>query len=79
MGECMPVFAYILIQTVRGKSWDVADTVSKMTGVKNVHAVSGLFDVIAYIELTDLPALKDLITKIHENELVDRTQTAIAV
>ena len=75
----MPVYAYILTQVKTGKSWDVADTISKMTGVKTVHAVSGMFDVIAFVELTDLPALKDLITKIHEIEWVNRTQTAIAV
>jgi DNA-binding Lrp family transcriptional regulator len=75
----MSVFAYILIQTLRGKSWEVADAVSKMTGVKNVHAVSGTYDVIAYVELTDLPALRDFITKVHDIEWVQRTQTAIAV
>lgn len=75
----MPVFAYILIQTVRGKSWDVADTISKMTGMKNVHAVSGTYDVITYVEMTDLPALRDFITKLHDIEWVQRTQTAIAV
>jgi len=75
----MTVFAYVLIQTAAGKSWDVADTISKMTDVKNVHAVTGLYDVIAYVELTDLPTLRDFINKVHGIEGVQRTQTAISV
>lgn len=74
----MQIIAYVLIQVSPGKSWDVAEAVSKMEGVKAAHAVTGPFDVIAQAEIADLGALKGLIGKIHAVEGIQRTQTAIS-
>lgn len=75
----MPVTAYVLVQTGPGKSWDVAEATSKLEGVKMVHAVTGVFDVIAFVEVADLDALKGLVAKIHAIEGTQRTQTAISI
>ncbi len=44
-----------------------------------VHAVLGAFDVIAYIEVDDLKALRTLLDKVQAFEEVERPQTAICV
>lgn len=78
----MPIYAYILVETTKGKAWDVADAISKMRdvfGVKNVHPVAGSFDVACYAELPDLEALKRFVNTIHGIEWVLRTQTLIAM
>ena len=75
----MQIVAFILINTGPGKAWDVSEAVSKMEGVKMAYAVTGPFDVIAYTEVIDIDALKDLITKIHDIKGTQRTQTAISV
>jgi len=73
------IVAFILINTGPGKAWDVSKATSKLEGVKMAYAVTGPFDVIAYAEVADIDALKDLITKIHDIKGAQRTQTAISV
>lgn len=75
----MQIVAFILISTGPGKAWDVSKAASKLKGVKMAYAVTGPFDVIAYAEVIDIDALKDLITKIHDIKGTRRTQTAISV
>lgn len=75
----MQVVGYILIKTMAGKAWSVAEAVSKLGGVKMAHSVTGPYDVIAHVEEPDLKALSELIKKIHAIEGIYRTQTAISV
>lgn len=75
----MPVKAYVLVQAELGKAKTVAEDIAKIEGVKMVHAVTGVYDVIAYLELSDLEALSDLVLKkVQAVRGVQRTHTAIA-
>jgi DNA-binding Lrp family transcriptional regulator len=73
------VQAYILISTEPGKPWKVAESALQINGVKIAHAVTGPFDVVAFVESTNTDALGELLEKIHSIEGVLKTQTAIAM
>ena len=76
----MVVKAYVLIQSQLGKARTVAKSMAKVRGVKMVHAVTGVYDVIVYLELADMASLSELvIRKIQPVKGVERTHTAIVV
>jgi len=76
----MVVKAYVLVQAQLGKSRAVARAVANVRGVKMVHAVTGLYDVIAYLELSNMTALSEIVVKkIQSVKGVERTHTAIVV
>ncbi|MFQ6073805.1 MAG: Lrp/AsnC ligand binding domain-containing protein [Candidatus Bathyarchaeia archaeon] len=71
--------AYILISTDPGKPWEVAESILQIEGVKKAHAVTGPFDVVAFVECTNIDELGKLLEKIHSLSGVLKTQTAIAM
>jgi len=71
--------AYILINTEPGRLWKVAEDAVKVPGVKTAHAVTGQFDVIAYVEFVRIEELARVIDAIQSIEGVLRTHTAIAM
>ena len=71
--------AYILISTEPGKPWEVAELALQINGVKAAHAVTGPFDVVAFVESSNIDDLGELLEKIHSLEGVLKTQTAIAM
>lgn len=74
------VKAFVLVQAELGRSRSVAKAVKKVRGVKMVHPVTGLYDVIAYLEMTDMTTLSELvIKKIQSVKGVERTHTEIVV
>jgi DNA-binding Lrp family transcriptional regulator len=76
----MVVKAYVLVQAQLGKSRSVAKTIAKARGVKMVHAVTGVYDVIAYLELSDMTSLSEFVMKkVQAVKGVERTHTAIVV
>jgi DNA-binding Lrp family transcriptional regulator len=76
----MAVKAYVLVQSQLGKARSVAKAIAGVRGVKMVHAVTGVYDVIAYLELPDMTSLSELvIRKIQSVKGVERTHTAIVV
>ena len=76
----MGVKAFVLVQARLGRARSVAKAVAKVRGVKMVHAVTGVYDVIAYLELSDMRSLSELvIRKIQSVNGVERTHTAIVV
>jgi DNA-binding Lrp family transcriptional regulator len=76
----MVVKAFILIQAQLGKSRSVAKAIANVRGSKMVHAVTGVYDVIAYFELPDMAALSELVTKrIQSVKGVERAHTAVVV
>ena len=76
----MGVKAYVLVQAQLGKSRSVARTIAKARGVKMVHAVTGVYDVIAYLELHDMTSLSEFVMKkVQTVKGVERTHTAIVV
>jgi DNA-binding Lrp family transcriptional regulator len=76
----MSARAYVLIETSVGKTKDVAIALRNISGVKEVNAVTGPYDVIAVVEGSDLTAVGDLVTnEIHPVTGIERTVTCIAV
>jgi DNA-binding Lrp family transcriptional regulator len=76
----MVIKAYILIQAQLGRSTSVSKTIANVRGVKMVHSVTGVYDVIAYLELPDMASLSELVTKkIQSVKGVERAHTAIVV
>lgn len=74
------VHGYVLITATLGRALDVADEVAKIKGVKNAHAVTGAYDVIATFNVENLEELADAVVKgIHHIEGVCSTETAICV
>lgn len=76
----MVVKAFVLIQVQLGKARSVAKAIANVRGVKMVHPVTGMYDVIAYLELEDMTSLSDFVVKkIQTAKGVERTHTAIVV
>jgi DNA-binding Lrp family transcriptional regulator len=73
------VEAYILVNSVPGMVWEIAEAALKIEGVKTVHAVTGQFDVIAYAEFANMDTLRKIINKFMSLNGVQRTQTAIVI
>jgi len=71
--------AYILVNTEPGKPWEVAEAALKIKGVKMAHAVTGQFDVVAYVEFTKMDDLGKIIEELQRLNGVRRTQTVIAM
>jgi DNA-binding Lrp family transcriptional regulator len=76
----MVVKAYVLVQAELGRARAVAKAVTNVRGVKMVHAVTGVYDVIAYLELSNMTALSEVVVKkIQSVKGVERTHTAIVI
>jgi DNA-binding Lrp family transcriptional regulator len=71
--------AYILVNSVSGMVWEIAEAALKIEGVKTVHAVTGQFDVIAYAEFANMDTLRGIINRFMSLNGVQRTQTAIVI
>jgi len=71
--------AYILVNTEPGKPWEVAEAALKIKGVKMAHAVTGQFDVVAYVEFTKMDELGKIIEELQHLKGARRTQTLIAM
>ncbi len=74
------VAAYLLIDAEAGKEIEVVKLLSKIEGIKLAHVVTGLHDVIAFLEARDIKELREvIIKKIRAIKSVRRTVTCIAV
>ena len=70
--------AYILIKISPGKSRVITEQISMVDGVKTAHPVTGMFDIIAFLEASDINSLTGTVrTEIQTIEGVLRTHTAI--
>ncbi len=76
----MAAKAFVLIETVVGRSKEVVTTLKQLEGVKSVDTVTGPYDVIATIEGETLNDIGDLVTaKIHPITGISRTVTCLAI
>ena len=76
----MPAKAFVLIETVVGKTKGVVDKVRQLDEVKSADSVSGPYDVIVIVESESLNDIGDLITgKIHPIGGISRTVTCLAL
>ena len=78
MADRRRIGAYILIKIAPGRSRAITEQISKIDGVRTVHPVTGMFDIIAYLEEPDINSMTGTVrTKIQTIEGVLRTHTAI--
>ena len=76
----MAAKAFILIETVVGRSKEVVTRLGELEGVKSVDTVTGPYDVIATIERETLNDIGDLVTaKIHPIAGISRTVTCLVI
>ena len=76
----MAAKAFVLIETVVGKTKEVVAKISQLEGVKSVDPVTGPYDVIAMVESESLNEIGDLVTgKIHPIAGISRTVTCLAL
>ncbi len=75
----MTVRAYILIETEVGKMGDVAESISQIEGVKSADLVTGLYDIIAMVEVPDLNSIGNVVKQVHSTLGVSKTTTCIGV
>ncbi len=71
--------AYVLVNCDAGESWTIAKAARRIEKVKMAHAVTGQYDVIAFIEFTDMDALTEILGRFQAMEGVQRTYTAVAI
>ncbi len=72
--------AYILIESLPGKALELINIAKGLKGIKTVHLVTGPYDVIMFVEATDLKTMGELIVKkIQATGSVARTLTCITV
>jgi DNA-binding Lrp family transcriptional regulator len=76
----MAIRAYVFIECTLGKATHVADAMGKLSGVKMAHAVTGSYDVIAFVEAKDVIALGEFISaRVHRLAGVVKTTTNVVV
>ena len=71
--------AYIFITSEPLIVWEIAEAALKIEGVKTAHAVTGQFDVVAYVEFATMNMLREILGKFQSLKGVQRTQTAVAI
>jgi DNA-binding Lrp family transcriptional regulator len=76
----MSVEAYIFVNVKSGNAMNAVGEVRNLKGVKQAHLVTGLHDIIAYVEADDVNSLgKMVVTQIQKVPGVDRTVTCLTV
>ena len=76
----MATKAYVLVETAVGKTRDILAALKEISGIENVDAVTGPYDLIITIQANDLNAVGDLVTsRIHTVGGIVRTTTCLAV
>jgi len=76
----MAAKAFVLIETVVGRTKEVVTFIKQLEGVKSVDTVTGPYDIIAIVEAKDLNEIGDLVTgKIHPIAGISRTVTCLAI
>ena len=76
----MTAKAFILIETIVGRSNEVVKVLSKLKGVTSVDTVTGPYDIIAVIQGESLDESGGIVTgKIHPIEGISRTVTCLAI
>ena len=78
MADERKIGAYVLIKIAPGKSRAITEKIRKVEGVKTAHPVTGMFDIIAFVEAADINKLTDIVrTNIQTIDGILRTHTAI--
>ena len=76
----MAAKAFVLVETVVGRTKEVVNAIKQLDRVKSVDTVTGPYDIIAIIEAENLNEIGDLITgRVHPISGISRTVTCLAV
>lgn len=59
----MEVIAYVLIESLPGKAREVAKSTSALDGVESAYPVTGPYDVIVTVKVSDLTTLGELVSE----------------
>lgn len=72
--------AFVLIETMVGRTREVADAMSGLDGVTSVDLVTGPYDIIATLEAEKLNQIGDIVTQtIHPIGGISRTVTCLTI
>jgi len=76
----MAVQAYVLVECVPGAPHQVAAALTKLPGVEVAHAVTGVYDVIAFLRVESMAELADLLShRIQRLKGILKTNTNVVV
>ena len=76
----MPTTAYVLIDAASDKAKNALKAITKIPGVRMAHAVTGPYDIIAFVEASDVDALgRVVLSKIRTITGVTKTLTCVAI
>ena len=76
----MPTNAYVLIEAASDKAKTALKAILKIPGVKMANAVTGPYDIIAFVEASDVDALgRVVLSKIRTISGVTKTLTCVAI
>jgi DNA-binding Lrp family transcriptional regulator len=79
-GSLTKVCAYVLINVKVGKSAAVTEAVKQLGVVESAHTVTGIYDVVAVLNVQGLKELGSVVAeKIHNIDGVSSTVTCIVV
>ncbi|MBE0429276.1 MAG: Lrp/AsnC ligand binding domain-containing protein [Thermoleophilia bacterium] len=72
--------AYVLVNTAPGRAGDARKRIAEISGVKSSHAVTGAYDIIAFIEGGDISELGNkVVSQIQSIEGITQTMTSVVV
>jgi len=54
--------AWVLINAILGKEYEALEDLRKLPGVKEVHLITGQYDIILLIEAKSMKQLNDILT-----------------
>ena len=73
------IVVIVLIQVEAKTVEAAAKAIEEVKYVKNVHIVTGPFDIIAYTEIPSRSNFRRLVSDIHEAPGVVRTETCMSI
>ena len=71
--------SFLLLECSSGMVWKVAEALKQLKGIKLAHVVTGIFDVIAFAEFSNIDELTSIIQEVQALKGVQKTQTAVAM
>jgi len=77
----MSANAFLMIDTVAGKTEDVGRRLLEIPGVQSINMVTGPHDIIARIKAQDLQELQSsiVVEKVHQVPGITRTMTCVCI
>ena len=76
----MAVQAYVFVECAPGEPIPVVDALRKLAGVEMAHAVTGAYDVIAFVRVESVAEVGELLSRhVHRLPGVLKTTTNVVV